>query len=355
MKTYLIFLLVLIGTVSIASPADELAKDIQSWKEFVRTNTATDETSKYIRETAEPLLVKAEEALVNGKRFYALHVLGAIRGNLYSVKYVTALPLKTRREFPAFEEEWKKIGTQLDPVLSGKEKPDFNGLSDATRAIAEAAFSEVKVYYESSLDYGRDTDPDSGLFYLGLAQGQLDLARFYSRLKDARHSQSLADDQIADEVDEFEKYLLSLYKPPASVEQHPIFIRSSAMIKQAHELLAANMKDGALYRYLDARRRLSPITGAGSTISAADANRRAKDFETRLAKSSEDNSIAKLFVEMALVEASDTTPNSKGGETANVIFDDVLPHYFKALEPQKTKRLVPKPEVTVTLVRWPYT
>jgi hypothetical protein len=356
MKTYLIFLLLLIGTVTVAFAADdELAKDIKNWKEFVRTNTATDETSKYVRESAEPLLIRAEQALADGKRLYALHVIGAIRGNLYSVKYINELPSKTRREFAAFEEEWKKIGAQLSPVLAGKEKPDFNGLSDATRAIAEAAFSEVKVYYESSLDYGRDTDPDSGLFYLGLAQGQLDLARFCSGLKDAQQSKPHSGDQIADEVDEFEKFLLSLYKPPASVEQHPIFIRSSAMIKQAHELLASNMNDGALYRYLDARRRLSPIIGAGSTITAADATKRAKDFEKRLAKSSEDNSIAQLFVEMALVEASDTTPNSKGGETANVIFNDVLPHYFKAIEPQKAKRVVPKPEITVTLVRWPYT
>ena len=38
---------------------------------------------------------------------------------------------------------------------------------------------------------------------------------------------------------------------------------------------------------------------------------------------------------MALTEAADTTPNTKGGETANVIFTDVLPHYFTALEPGK--------------------
>ena len=139
------------------------------------------------------------------------------------------------------------------------------------------------------------------------------------------------------------------------MEHHPIFIRSSAMIKQAHELVAANMKDGAFYRYLDARRRLSPITGAGKTISAEEAAKQASEIETRLNKTAEDNSIAQLFLEMALTEAADTTPNTKGGETANVIFTDVLPHYFTALEPAKKKPAPPKPVITVTLVRWPYT
>ena len=64
--------------------------------------------------------------------------------------------------------------------------------------------------------------------------------------------------------------------------------------------------------------------------------------------------VADLFIEMGLTEAGDTSPNS-GGETANVIFTDVLPHYFKALEPAVKKPSQPKPEVTVTLVRWPYT
>ena len=243
-RKFAFLFLVLIATTSNAATTDDaLSKDIKSWKEFIRTNTATDETSKYIRESSEPLLVKAEQALAEGKRFYALHVLAVIRGNLSAIKYMATLPTKTRKELPAFEEEWKKIGLTLAPVLSGKEKPNFDGLSDATRAIAEASYSEIKVYYDSSLDYGRDTDPDSGLFYLGVAQGQLDFARFCAELKDAKHSKSRTPDQLSDEIDQFENLLLSLYKPPASMEHHPIFIRSSAMIKQAHELIAANMKE----------------------------------------------------------------------------------------------------------------
>jgi hypothetical protein len=355
MKKLAFLLVALIASSAAAATVDEaISKDIKVWKEFISANTSTDETSKYVRETSEPLLIRAEQALANGSRFYALHVLGAIRGNLYAAKYLASLPTKTRTELSAFEEEWKKIGLTLAPVLSGKEKPNFDGLSEATRAIGEAAFSEVKVYYESSLEYGRDTDPDSGLFYLGLTQGQLDLARFCASLKDGKNTNVHPANQLTDEIDEFEKFLLSQYKPPASIDHHPIFIRSSAMIKQAHELIAANMQDGAFYRYLDARRRFSPITGAGKTISAEEASERADEIKARLT-STEDNSLAQLFLEMALFEASDTTPNSKGGETAIVIFNDVLPHYFTALEPENKKTVPPKPEITVTLVRWPYT
>jgi len=38
------------------------------------------------------------------------------------------------------------------------------------RALAEAAQPQVKVYYEASLDYGRSTTPESGLYYIGTAQ-----------------------------------------------------------------------------------------------------------------------------------------------------------------------------------------
>ncbi|HSE43557.1 MAG TPA: hypothetical protein VLH08_22545, partial [Acidobacteriota bacterium] len=232
----ILLLICLFASTTRAATDDPLMKDVQAWKEFLQTNTATDETSKYLRDTAEPLLVKAEDAISKGRRYYALHILGAIRGNLYALKYVSALPEKTRKDLSAFEQEYKRIGIVLAPVLTGKEKPQLVGLSGAARAIAEAAFSEVKVYYDASLDYGNATDADSGLFYLGLAQGQLDLVHFCEKLKEEQHPQLNANNQLTDEIDEFETYLLSLYKPPASIEQHPIFIRTSAMIKQAHEL-----------------------------------------------------------------------------------------------------------------------
>jgi hypothetical protein len=350
----ILFLLCLFAGTSWAASDDPLLTDVQAWKSFLKANTATDETSKYIKDTAEPLLVKAEDAIAKDRRYFALHILGAIRGNLFALKYVSGLPEKTRKDISALEQEYKKVGIELAPVLNGQEKLQLDGLSDAARAIAEAAFSEVKVYYDASLEYAQATDADAGAFYLGLAQGQRDLAHFCEKLKDKQHPALTTNNQITDEIDEFETYLLSLYKPPATIDQHPVFIRTSAMIKQAHELIAANMNEAAFYRYLDARRRLAPVSAPGKSMTLQESEKHAAEFQARLAKRQEDHSLADLFIEMGLTEAGDTSPNS-GGETANVIFSDVLPHYFKALEPAVKKPSQPKPEVTVTLVRWPYT
>src|SRR5256885_2065184 len=45
----------------------------------------------------------------------------------------------------------------------------------AVRAIGEAALPQIRNYYEASLEYGRNTMPDSGFFYIGLARAQREL------------------------------------------------------------------------------------------------------------------------------------------------------------------------------------
>ena len=40
---------------------------------------------------------------------------------------------------------------------------------------------------------------------------------------------------------------------------------------------------------------------------------------------------------------------------ASAVLTSVLPRYFGVLEPAKAARTSPSAEVTVTLVRWPYT
>jgi hypothetical protein len=269
-------------------------------------------------------------------------------------KYLSPIPAEKRSQLEAFEQEWKKQGVALNRVLEGHERPSFDGTPAAYRAAAEAAFSEVKVYFDASLEYGRNTVPDAGLFYIGSALSQLEFARLLSGQKQPQILKRVAPASLADELEIFENALLAAYKPPASIDFHPVFIRTSAIVKQAHELLDSGMTYGALYRYLDARVRLSKALPSAGSIDSAEAIKRAAEVEKRL-KDGLDHSIAQIFLEMALFEAANATEESKGGETARVIFEDVLPHYFTALEPSKLKEASPPPVATVTLVRWPYT
>jgi hypothetical protein len=193
------------------------------------------------------------------------------------------------------------------------------------------------------------------MFYLGSAQGQYDFTQFCKTLRAASTYTPLTIGNFENEIESFEDTVLAAYKPPLSIDQHPIFIRVSAMIKQAHELYDAGAYYGALYRYLEARYRYFRALEPGQAITADQAAARAQEFEKRFNQNSADNTIGRIFLELGLSEAQDTTPNTQGGTNARVLFDDVLPHYFSSIEPAKTKRAVVTPVTTVTLVRWPYT
>ncbi|HEY7162474.1 MAG TPA: hypothetical protein VH815_14505 [Acidobacteriota bacterium] len=354
MKKYsLIAIFILIGITPLFA-SDPLSTEIAKWKEFVRTNPATDEDWTSLKQVLEPVIERAEIEVTKGRRFSALHLLALVRSNLAASKFLADHAAEVK-EFGLFEQEWQKVGKSLGPVLNGKQHLDLNGYPAAVRAVAEVSYSEIKVYYDSSIEYGKATEPTYGMFYLGSAQGQYDFTQFCKTLRAASTYTPLTIGNFENEIESFEDTVLAAYKPPLSIDQHPIFIRVSAMIKQAHELYDAGAYYGALYRYLEARYRYFRALEPGQAITADQAAARAQEFEKRFNQNSADNTIGRIFLELGLSEAQDTTPNTQGGTNARVLFDDVLPHYFSSIEPAKTKRAVVTPVTTVTLVRWPYT
>jgi hypothetical protein len=66
-----------------------------------------------------------------------------------------------------------------------------------------------------------------------------------------------------------------------------------------------------------------------------------------------DHSIGTLFLEVAASDAD--TAHAGGAVVASAIVEDVLPRYFAALGPAVAAAAPGRPEVAVTLVRWPYT
>jgi hypothetical protein len=355
MKKYSLIAIFILIAVTPLFAKDPLATEIATWKEFVRTNPATDEDWTSLKAIVEPVIIRADSELAKGRRFAALHMLALVRANLAASKFLEDHPGEMRKQFGLFEQEWQKVGKSLAPVLEGKQPPDLNGYPAAVRAVAEASYSEIKIYYDSSIEYGKDTEPTYGLYYLGTAKGQYDFTQFCKTLRATDSYKPLSIGNFENEIESFEDVVLAAYKPPLSIDQHPIFIRVSAMIKQAHELYDAGSYYGALYRYLEARYRYFRALEPGQAINAEQAAARAQEFEKRFKENSSDNTIARIFLELALSEAEDTSPNTQGGTNARVIFDDVLPHYFSTIESAKVKRPTVTPVATVTLVRWPYT
>lgn len=298
---------------------DPLAAEIERWSAFLEKRPADDR----LRQQVQPALTRAGEALGHGKRLLALERLVDARENLAVAAYMGQRTAEQRKDLAAFEAEWKHME---DPLLASP--PATEDLRPAAvRALAEAAAPQVRIYYDASLEYGRNTMPEQGLFYLGAAQAQREAVELLRTLSAPTSRRAPPVRSLRPEIDALEAEMLAVYKPPVSIDRHGEFIAASATLKEAHELDEAGLRHGALLRYLQASIQSAPLRGSSPPAPAG--------LEARLSKGDVDHSIGQLFLEAGQPQA--------------------LPLYFAALEPARPQEPAPAPRVTVTLVRWPYT
>jgi hypothetical protein len=222
------------------------------------------------------------------------------------------------------------------------------------RALGEAALPQVRIYYEASLEYGRNTMPDAGLFYLGVAQAQQEFTAFCRTLSRPSTLGAPPLRALDPELDALEAEVLAAYRPPASIDRHPEFIAASSTLKEARELNTLGLRYGALLRYLQARLRFAPLRPSPAPIDAAALAGRLRELDRRLSASGLDDSLGRLFLEAAQADVAAMKPGESPAAAA-AIATDVLPRYFAALEPARPAAPGPAPRATVTLVRWPYT
>ncbi len=321
-RTFILIVILLAACAGSAEQArDPLASEIERWSAFLESRPAEDK----LRQQVQPVLAQAEEALGQGKRLLAVQRLVAAREDLAVAAYMGARPTEQRKEIPAFEAEWARMGDTLkkDPPAKLEELHPA-----ATRALAEAAFPQVRIYYDASLEYGRNTMPEQGLYYLGAAQAQREVVDLLGKVSVPSSRREPPVRSLRPELDALEAEMLTVYRPPVSIDRHKEFIAASSTLKEARELDEAGLRHGALLRYLQAAHQFAPLRGASPTSGTT-------ALEKRLSQGNVDHSIGQLFLE--------------SGQT------DVLPRYFAALEPARPQEPGPAPKVTVTLVRWPYT
>jgi len=331
-----------------APATDNLAIEIRRWSELARTDSSADELSVEVRKEALPVLAESEAALRGGRRLLAAARFAAARADLDAARYVRERAAAGPVDQAHFEAEWKRMAEVLGPHLARPGPAALDGVQPAAvRALGEAALLQVRQYYESSLEYGRNTMPELGLFYLGSARAQRDFALWCRDQGGAQDAQAAPTyRELAPDLDELDAAILAAYRPPASIDRHAAFIAASAAVKQARELDAAGLRRGALFLYLQAALESAPLRAAAGRreASAAALAGRLRELEARLA-GDVDHSIGRLFVETAYADP----------EVAAAVADDVLPRYFAALQPRARPPARPAPRVTVTLVRWPFT
>lgn len=339
----------------VETPPDLLAADLARWSAFVAGNTATDDMWKQVKDATAPGLTRVQQALGAGRRLLALLRLTSVRENLYASVYLAERTAEQRRDPAAFEAEFHRMGVVLKDELSGSRPQDLAALRPvALRAMAETAASKTTVYYHASLDYGRSTTPDSGLYYLGAAEAQRDFIELARRLSLPSGPPPPPVRSLDAGLDALQGDVLAAYRPPASVDKHPEFIGISSAIKEARELAAAGATYGAFLRYLQAAIRFGAVRTPAPTRDAAAIGTRLQALETRLSAGGVDHSIGRLILEAAQADLAEHASDG-AATTASIIATDVLPRYFAALEPSPARPPAEAPKVTVTLVRWPYT
>jgi hypothetical protein len=318
-----------------AQGQDPLPGEIHRWSTFAQADPAV---GPQARQEALEALGRAEADLKAGRRLLATQRLANVRAELATAVYLSQRPA-SQKSAAGFEAEWARMGKTMQAALAKPSGSTLQGVQPAAlRALGEAAVPQVREYYEASLEYGRNTMPGNGLFYLGNSEGQRAVVELARALSTPSSLQAPPVRSLRGELDALEGELLKAYKPPASIDQHGAFITASSTLKEARELDAAGLRYGALLRYLQAAEQSAPLTGGakgGGDLAALDA---------RLSKGNVDHSLGRLFLEAAQADPS----------RAAVIANDVLPRYFAALEPGKPEPPRPAPQVTVTLVRWPY-
>lgn len=297
----------------------------------------------------QPVLGRAEDDLRQGRRVLALQRLLNAREALAQSSYMGERSTAERKELAGFEAEWARVGKTLRADLGAPSAASLEGVEPAAlRALGEAALPQVRIYYHASLDYGRNTTPDSGLDYLGAALSQREVVNASRALSTPSGRKAPPVRSLEPELDALQHDLLAAYRPPAWIERHREFIAASSTLKEARELDQAGLRYGALLKYLQAAQLTAPLRHGSeqpTPLTGEALAARLRDLDGRLSAGDTDHSLGRLFLETAQAEPGQ----------ASVIAQDLLPRYFAALEPAPPRSPRPAPQVTVTLVRWPYT
>ena len=200
-----------------------------------------------------------------------------------------------------------------------------------TRGLAESATTRAERLFHASLPYAKASAPWSGVYYLGEAEGNVRFREFLQSLgaEEQGGEKTPSREQITAMVEELERSTLAFF---AGDVTNQALIPVSVRLKESRELLDAKRLAGAMLLAVEARAALSRRGGPRGSY-PADAAVPAESVRS--------------FLEGW---AADEEPPMQAS-----LRNDVTP-FAGAMFATTAARAKTKPaQVTVTLVRWPYT
>lgn len=326
----------LVATVPAQEPARRLAAEIDR----VRA-----ELSKAPDSEAAPMaarLDRARTALGAERPLLALYLMEAPWKAARSFTFVTASSGITSSEL--FAKKWTSLGEPRPPSSSpGAGRPAL------LEAIAAAADTRAPITYHASRFYGDDAGLSGGLYYLGESQAEVQWAAFVRSLDVPASGAAPPLRSIAAEIAALDVEMTTAYETMERAN-HSTYIVASAALKQARTLDERRQFGAALFQYLLSRYLFAPLRGPAAREATVERIREsAATLDPKI-----DNSIAELFLELAGEGVAGDAAAQKRGAAAAV--EDVIPAYLRAIAaPAETAPSAPPAQVTITLVRWPFT
>ena len=276
------------------------------------------------------------------------------RGHTYLAAYLTESPWEGAKNFSlvkasadittsdAFLKKWTALGEPKSaPAPAGKTVP---ALVEAIAAVAEA---RGPITYHASRPYAEDGGMFGGLYYLADSHSVMQFAAMIRTLDWPSAGQRPAFRSIAGEINAFDMDMTTAYETMEKTN-HPTYIQASAALKQARTLNDRGQFTGALFEYLLSRYLFAPLRGTPQgdpSIERVNAAR--AEWPAGI-----DHSIGEMFLQLADEQLA------LGGEArrnASSVLDDVIPAYRLAIAAPTATTTAANAQVTITLVRWPFT
>jgi hypothetical protein len=294
------------------------------------------------RTTPAARLERARAALEAGRPLLALYLFEMPWESAKAWTFVQASATAPTPE--AFAKKWTAMG-EPRPSTAGRggRRPVL------AEAVASAAEARGATTYHASKAYAEDADVPAGFYYLGESQAVMQFAAFARSLDWPAAFPAPPLRSIAGELNALDTEMTTAYETMDRAN-HSSYIVASAALKQARTLNDRGQYAGALFQYLLSRYIFAPLRGAAASDASA---LRIADARSSLS-SGVDHSIADIFLQLAEEGLSSSVPAQRRGAAAAL--DDVLPAYRAAIAaPSTTTAAASTAQVTVTLVRWPFT
>ena len=246
----------------------------------------------------------------------------------------------------AFAKKWAAVGEPRPAPAAAADGGRRPALIDAIAAAAEARGA---ITYHASRSYGEDAGVAAGLYYLGDSQAVVQFAAFARSLSWTPSGATPPFRSIAPEITAFDTEMTTAYESMDRAS-HSTYIVASAALKQARTLEERGQYTGALLEYLLSRYIFAPLRGPAAQEASVD-----RIDETRKSlRAGFDHSIAELFLQLAEEGVAGNVPPQRRGAAAAI--EDVIPAYLRAIAPAATATAAAAhSDVTITLVRWPFT